>query len=118
MRDKKPSGGHWNSGIAVLRNNGLIEIDGSALPGVRAVSGIGFSTPVTGVLLCFVKVADTSGTLSRSDAARCKSMMRKARQTISIVANSNARPGFPRRLFGIARRGAVAAAMITSCISG
>jgi hypothetical protein len=24
----KPSGGHWNSGIAVLRNNGLIEIDG------------------------------------------------------------------------------------------
>jgi hypothetical protein len=26
--DKKPSGGHWNSGIAVLRNNGLIEADG------------------------------------------------------------------------------------------
>jgi hypothetical protein len=26
---KKPSGGHWNSGIAVLRNNGLIETDGS-----------------------------------------------------------------------------------------
>ena len=26
--DKKPSGGHWNSGIAVLRNNGLIETDG------------------------------------------------------------------------------------------
>jgi hypothetical protein len=25
---KKPSGGHWNSGITVLRNNGLIEIDG------------------------------------------------------------------------------------------
>ena len=25
---KKASGGHWNSGIAVLRNNGLIEIDG------------------------------------------------------------------------------------------
>jgi len=25
---KKPSGGHWNSGIAVLRNNGLIENDG------------------------------------------------------------------------------------------
>ena len=25
---KKPSGGHWNSGIAVLRNNGLIEADG------------------------------------------------------------------------------------------
>jgi hypothetical protein len=25
---KKPSGGHWNSGIAVLRNNGLIEVDG------------------------------------------------------------------------------------------
>ena len=28
MLDKKPSGGHWNSGIAVLRNNGLIETDG------------------------------------------------------------------------------------------
>jgi hypothetical protein len=25
---KKPSGGHWNSGIAVLRNNGLIQTDG------------------------------------------------------------------------------------------
>jgi hypothetical protein len=25
---KKPSGGHWNSGIAVLRNYGLIETDG------------------------------------------------------------------------------------------
>jgi hypothetical protein len=24
---KKPSGGYWNSGIAVLRNNGLIEIE-------------------------------------------------------------------------------------------
>ncbi|HTT81735.1 MAG TPA: DUF87 domain-containing protein [Stellaceae bacterium] len=24
---KKPTGGHWNSGIAVLRNNGLIEVD-------------------------------------------------------------------------------------------
>jgi hypothetical protein len=24
---KKPSGGHWNSGIAVLHNNGLIEAD-------------------------------------------------------------------------------------------
>jgi hypothetical protein len=22
---KKPTGGHWNTGIAVLRNNGLIE---------------------------------------------------------------------------------------------
>jgi hypothetical protein len=22
---KKPTGGHWNSGIAILRNNGLIE---------------------------------------------------------------------------------------------
>jgi hypothetical protein len=25
---KKPTGGHWNSGIAVLRNNRLIETDG------------------------------------------------------------------------------------------
>jgi hypothetical protein len=28
MIGKKPTGGHWNSGIAVLRNNGLIETDG------------------------------------------------------------------------------------------
>ena len=27
---KKPTGGHWNSGIAVLRNNGLIEVDAAA----------------------------------------------------------------------------------------
>ena len=26
---KKPTGGHWNSGIAVLRNNGLIETEPS-----------------------------------------------------------------------------------------
>ena len=25
---KKPTGGHWNSGIAILRNNGLIEANG------------------------------------------------------------------------------------------
>ena len=25
---KKPTGGYWNSGMAVLRNNGLIEADG------------------------------------------------------------------------------------------
>lgn len=25
---KKPSGGHWNPGVAVLRNNRLIEADG------------------------------------------------------------------------------------------
>ena len=29
--DKKPSGGHWNSGPALLRNNGLIEADGKRL---------------------------------------------------------------------------------------
>jgi uncharacterized protein len=28
---KKATGGHWNSGIAVLRNNGLIEVDGRKL---------------------------------------------------------------------------------------
>ena len=28
---KKPTGGHWNSGIAVLRNNGLIEVAGRDL---------------------------------------------------------------------------------------
>jgi hypothetical protein len=27
---KKPTGGHWNSGIAVLRNNGLIEVETAA----------------------------------------------------------------------------------------
>ena len=29
---KKATGGHWNSGIAVLRNNGLIEVDAAAGP--------------------------------------------------------------------------------------
>ena len=28
---KKPTGGHWNSGIALLRNNGLVEVDGKRL---------------------------------------------------------------------------------------
>ncbi len=28
---KKPTGGHWNSGLALLRNNGLIEISGKRL---------------------------------------------------------------------------------------
>jgi hypothetical protein len=37
---KKPTGGHWNSGIAVLRNNGLIEADGRSLPGCGAASRI------------------------------------------------------------------------------
>ena len=32
---KKPRGGHWNSGIAVLRNNGLIEAE----PALTAVGG-------------------------------------------------------------------------------
>ena len=43
--DKKPSGGHWNSGIAVLRNNGLIETDGRAI-GRPAFSGINQFRPV------------------------------------------------------------------------
>ena len=28
---KKPTSGHWNSGLALLRNNGLIEADGKRL---------------------------------------------------------------------------------------
>jgi len=28
---KKPTGGHWNSGLALLRNNGLIEVSGKRL---------------------------------------------------------------------------------------
>ena len=32
---KKPTGGHWNSGIAVLRNNGLIEVDAAVPAGGR-----------------------------------------------------------------------------------
>ncbi|MPY74299.1 MAG: hypothetical protein GEU87_08560 [Alphaproteobacteria bacterium] len=28
---KQPRGGHWNGGIAVLRNNGLIELQGERL---------------------------------------------------------------------------------------
>jgi hypothetical protein len=36
MLGKKPSGGHWNSGIAVLRNNGLIETEpASAAAGAK-----------------------------------------------------------------------------------
>jgi hypothetical protein len=36
MFSKKPSGGHWNSGIAILRNNELIE----SLPDCRALSEV------------------------------------------------------------------------------
>jgi hypothetical protein len=32
---KKPTGGHWNSGIAVLRNNGLIETEPGSVQGSR-----------------------------------------------------------------------------------
>ena len=32
---KKPTGGHWNSGIAVLRNNGLIESEPGSAQGRR-----------------------------------------------------------------------------------
>jgi uncharacterized protein len=28
---KKPTGGHWNSGLALLRNNGLVEVNGRRL---------------------------------------------------------------------------------------
>ena len=35
MLGKKPTGGHWNSGIAVLRNNGLIEAE----PALTAAGG-------------------------------------------------------------------------------
>jgi hypothetical protein len=28
---KKPTGDHWNSGLALLRNNGLIEVNGKRL---------------------------------------------------------------------------------------
>ena len=28
---KKPTAGHWNSGLALLRNNGLVEINGKYL---------------------------------------------------------------------------------------
>lgn len=28
---KKPTGGHWNSDLALLRNNGLIEVSGKRL---------------------------------------------------------------------------------------
>ena len=28
---KKPTGGHWNSGLALLRNNGLVEVSGKRL---------------------------------------------------------------------------------------
>jgi hypothetical protein len=28
---KKPTGGHWNGGLALLRNNGLVELSGKRL---------------------------------------------------------------------------------------
>ena len=31
MLGKKPTGGHWNSGVATLRNNGLIEVSGRSM---------------------------------------------------------------------------------------
>lgn len=31
MLGKKPTGGHWNSGLALLRNNGLVEVSGKRL---------------------------------------------------------------------------------------
>ena len=39
MLDKKPTGGHWNSGIAVLRNNGLVEMRGRALRAAELLRG-------------------------------------------------------------------------------
>ena len=36
---KKPTGGHWNSGIAVLRNNGLIETEPGSAQGSRRYRG-------------------------------------------------------------------------------
>ncbi len=35
---KKPAGGQCNSGMALLRNNGLIELDGAPVTGGRAAS--------------------------------------------------------------------------------
>jgi hypothetical protein len=34
---RKPTGGYWNSGLAVLRNNGLVEIDGKAIRAAEIV---------------------------------------------------------------------------------
>lgn len=38
---KKPAGGHWNSGIAVSRNNELIEVGGAVFPRLGAVAVAG-----------------------------------------------------------------------------
>lgn len=53
---KKPTGGHWNCGIAVLRNNGLIETDGRryrsaiALPRIKvAASTLAKGTGMAGI---------------------------------------------------------------------
>ena len=37
---KKPTGRHWNSRIAVLRNNGLIETDSPTLPNHDTLSRV------------------------------------------------------------------------------
>jgi uncharacterized protein len=42
MLGKKPSGGHWNTGIAMLRNNGLIETDGRRYRAADLFREIGF----------------------------------------------------------------------------
>ncbi len=60
---KKPSGGHWNSGIVVLRNNGLIETGGGRRGGgEQALSGGGAvlrmaptaASPASPFVACFV----------------------------------------------------------------
>jgi hypothetical protein len=56
---KKPTGGHWNSGIAVLRNNGLIETDG------RRCKRAGGRAPVTGPISLTV-IAAPGCTVPRS----------------------------------------------------
>lgn len=38
---KKPTGGHWNSGVAVLRNNGLIEVEGRSYRAAALIRGGG-----------------------------------------------------------------------------
>lgn len=36
---KQPTGGHWNGGVAVLCNNGLIETDGKRLRAAALLRG-------------------------------------------------------------------------------
>jgi hypothetical protein len=85
---------------------------------------------VTGIVLCFVEVAGVSDTRSdpmlrdanRSEISAwlplAQLMMRRLGRRFLLRPTRTLDQGSRAAFFGIARRGAVAPAMLTSCISG